>query len=163
MKIRIGFVSNSSSSSYIVTISRTFDINDHLVLFTKCLLNHDECGDYITHENEDWINGNTPNDIQINEFKTKHINKFNEYIELLKEGDSIWRDENYIFYQAIVDALNDLGCVIGGVDTGPDSGLMSGVPFNTLVKQIIKLCGGDADSVFYHNGVDLDESNNSRK
>lgn len=158
MKFRTGHVSNSSSSSYIVSVPEHFNINDHIELFINCLYQHDDEGDHIEWP-DDWSEGEPITDSMEQEFIAKVKPHYEKFIKLLQDGDAVWHEEYWTYYWGLHDAFEELGMIIGGVDGGPDDGKMQGVPFKELMNKVIKISGGDPNSIM----ETFNENNSSGK
>jgi len=123
MKVRTGFVSNSSSSCYIIALDPDFELRDEM--FTekywekateKLKIEATEKGwgyegsGYITEMLED----NTPEDIK--KYCQPYLNK-------LKNKGSLWQEEDYNTYSILNDLFEIEGAAIfiDSIDIGPDA------------------------------------------
>ena len=103
MKIRTGFVSNSSSSSFVVLIPSGLDVDR----FPEP-----------SEEQYDWY------DIEP-EDRPEYFKKIKDSIRALQQGGEIWRDEDYYVFGLLEKLLEDY--IVGSVSTGPDEGTIVGV------------------------------------
>lgn len=119
MKIKWDFVTNSSSTAYIVTIPKKFNVTDvHSIL--------EDTMNYVD-EKEHYCEGD---DMQFFEY-------FSINIEKLKEGQIVWNNEDPCFWSTM-DYLEKKGLVITHFDT-PSDGMdtLQPVKFDHL-KQCIE-------------------------
>src|SRR5574343_325072 len=101
MKIRLGFVSNSSSSSFIVYLPKNFTFFQNQI--DKVI------GDYCDKENEE-----------------EFITKLNDAINLIKSGNTITEYDNPEEFD-MLDKLIDSKYIIGSFDTGSGCGKITGI------------------------------------
>lgn len=109
MKIRNGFVSNSSSSSYVLYIPDNFDREKFF------------------QENEQIAIDIIENDEKYDQKKFKKI-----YLDFLN-GGGFWRDNDYISYEALYEMFSDFE--VASMETGPDEGQMV-ILDNQKIKKI---------------------------
>lgn len=101
MKIRIGFVSNSSSTSYVIAITRDFKLSDE----QKQLL-----GDYY-NEYED----------EKDQITIEQIEKlFQKTLEKLCSSSQVWKDDTPLF-DSMIRTLKEK-IVLAEIDGSPDEG-----------------------------------------
>ena len=101
MKVRHGFVSNSSSCSYIVLLPDGFAFDDQAI--------------------KDAIDKNF-GDVE------DELPIVKEAFDALRSGKDIWNEEyNGCVTQVLHDLFTNKGLVLAGVDTGPDAGQMISV------------------------------------
>ena len=110
MKIRNGFVSNSSSSSYVILLPVDFKSDD---LDTKKIfkeIDHERLSDIIEemYGTDDW-------DGEYN-FAVGEIIK--DKIKTFLSEKEIWAEDDYSMYDIIYSSFKDN--IIAGIDTGPD-------------------------------------------
>lgn len=132
MKIRNGFVSNSSSSSFIVSIPHTFKLEDHKEWFAKMLYDLDEDCEYGE------LSGN---DYSLSEEATeKAFNDILPWFNKVQQGDDIWEEElPYVLYQLLYNMCEEFKFMITNVCVSSGGGQIIGCHFNKLTEQIIKL------------------------
>jgi len=107
MKIKSDFITNSSSTAYIVAIPNDFEPDQEDIL--EYFKEHNITG----YASEDWP-------------ETRILEDFSECLELLKSGDNIWNfgDEgadNRIFY-TMSDICNDRGFVLSILELNSTDG-----------------------------------------
>jgi hypothetical protein len=101
MKIKSDFVTNSSSTSYIVFIPKDFIIEKRHI--TKDNLRY-SFGDLLSHINDDW---------------EKALYALNDGLEILKEKGTLWCDSLKV--QEGYEAFYSLWCILGEQDFELDS------------------------------------------
>ena len=114
MKIRNGFVSNSSSSSYLVVIPEKFDVKEFL---------------------------NKKNiDIENLDFEVENIDELIEKINGYINEGKIWECENYEEFYWISDLFSDM--VLTGFDVSSDSGTIIFKKDTEIINKIDKIKNG---------------------
>lgn len=111
MKIRNGFVSNSSSSSYVILVPKNFDIED-----------------YMEDNPENVIRASLEADINLEEAKQLSMNTFNRVSK--KGGYLSEYDEAFWILPGI---LKDF--IISEIETGPETGRISFVKEESIEKK----------------------------
>ena len=126
MKIRNGFVSNSSSSSYIVSVPKGFTVTaDELTTPTMLeeLGESGLLGDIVEYDNIE-----IPQDA---------VDKVNEFLNQLADGEGIyrgdWRDSIYIFW-GLVEILEKHNLIVMITDGAGGDGEDTIEPFEDLRK-----------------------------
>jgi hypothetical protein len=118
MKIRQGFVSNSSSSSFVVYVPKNFELTDEIMEIAI----------------------NTADEIDIDD--ENELNTFKENvvyaIDSLKSGKSIHEyDIDYDVFNSVYEILEKNNLIVTSINGGPDDGKIVGLS-ETKVKQIME-------------------------
>ena len=103
MKIKFDFVTNSSSTAYIVAISDNFKLLESVAPI-EGTDSYKEAFEYQCHGDEEFI-----------------LRSVNEIIQTLKEGDQVYIGNVYAFYVAR-DYLRSRGAIIKDIDINGNSG-----------------------------------------
>jgi hypothetical protein len=107
MKIRNGFVSNSSSSSFVILLPENFDINkfvdENIGKFDLSRLSEDEEDD-------------------IDDLETFENDKLKDILNKFISTGSLCEYDEYDEFRVVSDVLSDY--VIGGVDVSSDCGIV---------------------------------------
>jgi hypothetical protein len=121
MKIKSDFVTNSSSTCFIVLVPNSYVVNDEIL--KKAI---EEEGPYWNEE--------IPSFEQI---KTE----VSEYLELLKDGNTIWNDGydgvSPFIYTVTDRVISNEGFVIASVDIGPSDNMLSGVREEKIMEVLM--------------------------
>ena len=117
MKVKNDFVTNSSSTSYIVAIPDNFDPEKYFDKFIECTLD-------ATGESLEFINES----IDKKTFCNTLIN--------LSLGTNIWQDNFYETFRGFYEFFERLGFVIAEINSGPDDGTITSVS-QTKLKEIV--------------------------
>ena len=124
MKIRIGFVTNSSSSSVIVLLPRGTTVESLLLEITE---------DSITKYVKEYYEEGNDEDFNIDKFK----DWITAALSSLFANKVLWDEESYYESRAIAELLNDY--VIGCFEGGPDEGKTVLVD----IEKVEKIMGGE--------------------
>ena len=117
MKIRNGFVSNSSSSSFVVLLPKDFESQIGNL-------------DLSEYDNGD---GTFGDDGETTEAKIRK-----ELLELVR-SKSLWAEESYAEYQVIEEIMRELDLIIAVVDGGPDESKITVADADKVQKILSKV------------------------
>ena len=115
MKIKSDFVTNSSSTSYLVYIPEKFDINN----FTNLILESSDIDDYLEDD----------------ESKEEFLDRFKEEFNYLLASGSSYQYDNR-FYYMLVDLFEKLELNVESWDTSSENGMIINVNSNEIKKSI---------------------------
>lgn len=125
MKRKADFVTNSSSTSYIVCVS------DKYTITKNDIENH--IWDYEIQYEGDYIEDFHDSD----EFIGITIEKLNKMLHSLRMGQELnTYDNDYELWRLLADLLNDTNFVVAAIDSSPDDNRIIGIPIVKL-KAII--------------------------
>jgi len=113
MKIRSGFVSNSSSSSYVVFIPDNFSVDCNKLA-----------------EDAD------------SQYDELDVDVLEDMVMDLKNGSGLYSQDNYSEYEAIVDVLREKDLIVITIDGGPDEGSVSTISQKKIAEIYNKYVGG---------------------
>ncbi len=129
MKIKWDFVTNSSSTAYLVCIPKNYDVKDILEVLSNTMQYEDELGEYAEDD------------------KDKFFELVSQNIETLKNGGHIWNNEDPCFWST-EQYLREKDCIISSIDTSGDGmDLIQGVDFDKLNGKMKKLGEENEDQV----------------
>ena len=117
MKIKTDFVTNSSSTSYVVCMPRDFIITEKMV--------EEDAYDY-NYLIKDYEDDGIANP------EESCLKNLNDAVQHLREKGRIFQDHvdaisSYTHYNIVATTLREAGYVIDSFDTGPDSGIIINV------------------------------------
>lgn len=116
MKIKQDFVTNSSSTSYVVYIPENFDIDDWIRKKSELFEFHDE---------------ESPNQSIVKKI-----------VEKLKHGEQVWQDDvdrSFNSYNFVYDLFQELGMILKDTDTSSESGRMINIGTCKIKQQMNKI------------------------
>lgn len=118
MKIRNGFVSNSSSSSFVVLVPTKFDVDQ-----------------YFTQETIDGCDGDF--EAYLDEEDNFNYDQLRTDVRQMLTHRSLWAEENYDLYNVIHDVMKKAGLQLTSIDTGSGDG--DTIAFITEAEILTKL------------------------
>jgi hypothetical protein len=120
MKVRAGFVSNSSSSSYVIVIPKNFDVNK---------ISNEEIDKCYVHDYDTYIT----DDGSVDYDKVRK-----EIVDCIEQG-GIWHESNYGLFSICSDLLDKYS--ISSIETGPEGGEISIIKQANLERLLEKFNG----------------------
>jgi hypothetical protein len=148
MKIKVGFVTNSSSTAYIVFMPDKFYADKDQII--KCM------------ENIVW-DEDVPDDPDTDDYKL-HVNRLieevEESIETLKCGDKIYSDDGGItneVFEIILNIVDFNDLYITSVDMGPQEHIM--LPITE--ENILSICEKNSNKMKMFEGIFYENKNST--
>ena len=120
MKIRAGFVSKSSSSSYVIVVPNSFEVDK--------ISNEEIDKSYIRDYNE-YVRA----DDSVDYDKVKK-----DLAKCIEQG-SLWHEDNYAMFEVSTTLLSKY--VISSIETGPEGGEISFIKQSSLERLLKKFNG----------------------
>ena len=127
MKIKTDFVTNSSSTSYVMCMPPSFEITKEMI----------ECVDYdYKYLIKDYIDHDIENPVET------CLKNLNEAVQSLKVTGKIWMDHvqetsSYTHYYLIANALDKAGHKVDQFESGPDSGMIINILGDETIKRVM--------------------------